>query len=228
MSDFDEILEKEPSGEKEKPLDLEEIGEANSSDEDEETLMWKEWNSCEFTVNYKKYIKFKQNKPIPVENENKTQWTVNDLKGKNFSLNADQILQGLPPAREKFDTLSLQHRISSETNKSFASEKNLLVRDPKALQSANADPKTKALGIFSKGQRRNLKKKKDRKSKADSTTFSQADSLVPYQAHKDVNFHYNYYEDQRKMLTNRLGSKKRLNTKKDSGGILGIISRDGI
>jgi hypothetical protein len=191
------MLEKEPSGEKEKPADLEEIGEANSSDEDEETLMWKEWNSCEFTVNYRRYIKSKKNAPIPVENDNKTQSKVNDLKGKNFCLNADQIFRGLPIDREKVETLSLQHRTSSDANKSFASERNLLMRDPKALQRAKVDPKTKALGIFSKKQRRNLKKKKDRKSEAGSTTFSQADSLVPYQAHKDVKFHYNYYEDQR-------------------------------
>jgi hypothetical protein len=223
-------------GEKEKPPDLEEIGEANSSDEDEESLMWKEWNSCEFTVNYKKYIKAKKNAPSKTENDNKTHWTVNEFKGKNFCLTEDQILLEVPPAREKVDILSLQHRISSDLNKSIVSDTNILPRtrsflprSPNMLPRAKPDPKTTALGIFSKKQRRNLKKKKGRKSEAGSVTFSQADSLVPYQAHKDVNFHYNYYEDQKKMLTSRLISKKRLNTKKDTGAsnFLTILPRDG-
>ena len=61
------------------------VGEEDSSDEDEETLMWKEWNSAEFTVNYKKYIRFKGTTPkAPESNDNKTPWTTNDLKGKNL------------------------------------------------------------------------------------------------------------------------------------------------
>jgi hypothetical protein len=96
ISQLDQMLEKEPSGEKEKPPDLEEIGEANSSDEDEETLLWKEWNSCEFTVNYKRYIKSKKNAPIPVENDNKTQSKVNDLKGKIFVLTQTKSFGDFP------------------------------------------------------------------------------------------------------------------------------------
>jgi hypothetical protein len=64
---------------------LEVVGEEDSSSDDEETLMWKEWNSAEFTVNYKKYIRFKKNTTKASDShETKTQWTTNDLKGKKF------------------------------------------------------------------------------------------------------------------------------------------------